>query len=379
LIALGALTKTGDVTKIGRQMEQYPVESSYARMLIQAQSCSAEVQSKLAVIIGIQEIGGIVKNGPRYTGWRKYTNQTQSDLLAHYDIFIALSSINPDDYEELGILSKNVNKAREVMQRLNHDLKDIQIDDDRLTPITPEEQEQLLRCIVAGQIDQLWTVAEDGTATHITTNAVRQLSSGTVVRDPKLVAGIPFDLQVPTHGGTLQTLHLVQSITAVNTNWLVDLAPETFMAKRGRMFYDPRSGTLVARQQVRLGGQVLEGSGIPLTENTKENQRAFRDAFATWTFDQLERERRTLGKFHTKRIPAIPLPQIQQQVRALAGDIVKLGQLPNTQRLAMTELSKLHTHLGNNFMAQLGTTYKQERQPGRHHAHRGWLPPHKRK
>jgi len=110
------------------------------------------------------------------------------------------------------------------------------------------------------------------------------------------------------------------------------LAPETFAAKRGRTFYDPRSGTLVARQQVRLGGRVLEGAGIPLIEDTKQNQRAFRDAFALWVYDQLERERRTLGKFHTKRIPAVPLPQIQQQVRALAGDIFKLGQLGYQQR-----------------------------------------------
>jgi len=379
LIALGALTKNGDVTKIGRQMEQYPVESSYARMLVQSLTCSPAVQSKLAAIIGIQEIGGIVKNGPRYTGWRKYTQQTQSDLLAHYDVFIALPNINPDDYEELGILSKNVNKAREVMQRLNHDLRDIEIDDSVLTPITNEEQDELLRCIVAGQIDQLWIIDDERTATHINTNATRELSTGTIVRDPKLVAGIPFDLQIPSRDGSLQTLHLVQSITVVNTEWLVDLAPETFAAKRGRTFYDPRSGTLVARQQVRLGGRVLEGAGIPLIEDTKQNQRAFRDAFALWVYDQLERERRTLGKFHTKRIPAVPLPQIQQQVRALAGDIFKLGQLGYQQRQAMLNLAKLHTHLGTDFMAQLGTTDKQDRQAGRHHAHRGWLPSHKRK
>ncbi len=379
LIALGALTKGGDVTTIGRQMEQYPVESSYARMLVQSLTCSPAVQSKLAAIIGIQEIGGIVKGGPRYTGWRKYTHQTQSDLLAHYDIFIALPTINPDDYEELGILNKNVNKAREVMQRLNHDLRDIEIDDNVLTPITNEEQDQLLRCIIAGQIDQLWIIDDERTATHINTNATRELSTGTIVRDPKLVAGIPFDLQVPSRDGSLQTLHLVQSITVVNTDWLVDLAPETFAAKRGRTFYDPRSGTLVARQQVRLGGRVLEGAGIPLIENTKQNQRAFRDAFALWVYDQLERERRTLGKFHTKRIPAVPLPQIQQQVRALAGDIFKLSQLSYQQRQAMLDLSKLQTHVGSDFMAQLGTTDKRDRQSGRHHAHRSWLPGHKRK
>ncbi|MBC7868784.1 ATP-dependent RNA helicase [Candidatus Saccharibacteria bacterium] len=379
LIALGALTKDGDVTKIGHQMEQYPVQSSYARMLVQALSCNSAVQSKLAAIIGIQEVGGIVKSGPRYTGWRKYTKQSQSDLLAQYDVFLALPNILSDDYEDLGIISKNVSKAREVMQRLNHDLRDIQINDAALTPITDDEQNQLLRCIIAGQIDQLWMVDEGGNAVHINTNTARELSTGTVVRNPKLVAGTPFDLQVPTNGGVLQTLHLVQSITSVNTDWLVDLAPETFATKRGRTIYDPHSGTLIARQQVRFGGRVLEGSGVPITDNNKINQRTFQDAFALWVYDQLERERRTMGKSHTKRIPSIPLPQIQQQVRAIAGNVVMLGQLNSQQHQNMINLSKLHTHLGASFMAQLDATHRQDRQSGRHHTHRGWLPPHKRK
>lgn len=379
LIALGAMTKSGDVTKIGSQMEKYPVESSYARMLVQSLSCSPAVQSKLAAVIGIQEIGGIVKGGPRYTGWRKYTKQSQSDLLAQYDVFLALPNILTDDYDDLGIISKNVNKAREVMQRLNHDLRDIQIDDTVLTPITDDEQDQLLRCIVAGQIDQLWVVDEGGNATHISTNVARELSSGTVVRNPRLVAGTPFDLQVPTHGGVLQTLHLVQSVTAVNTDWLVNLAPETFAARRGRTIYDPSSGALVSRQQVRLGGRVLEGAGLPITKNNKANQRDFQDAFAMWAYDLLERERRTLGKFHTKRIPAVPLPQIQQQVRAIAGGVVSLDSLNAQQRQNMVNLSKLQTHLGRDFMAQLGSSYQQDRQSGRHHAHRGWVPGHKRK
>ncbi len=377
LIALGALTQQGHVTKIGRQMEQYPVESSYARMLIESHSYSPAVQSKLAAIIGIQEVGGIVKSGPRYTGWRKFTKQSKSDLLAQYDVFLALPSISTDNYDDLGIIGKNVSKAREVMQRLNHDLSDIELDDTALTPITNDEQDQLLRCIVAGQIDQLWIVDDGGNATHIATNVARELSTGTVVRNPKLVAGTPFDLQVPIYGGILQTLHLVQSVTAVNASWLAELAPESFAIKRGRTVYDPRTGMLVERRQVRYRGKVLEGSGVAITDNTKPNQRAFQDAFANWAYEQLERERRGLRKLHTKRIPAIPLPQIKQQVKAIASGVIMLDQLGPGQRQDMINLSQLHTHLGTDFMAKLGTTLRKE--PGRHHAHRGWLPGHKRK
>jgi HrpA-like RNA helicase len=379
LIALGALTKSGDVTKIGRQMEKYPVESSYARMLVQSLTCSPAVQSKLAAIIGIQEVGGIVKSGPRYTGWRRYTKQTQSDLLAQYDVYLALPNISDLEYDELGVISKNVSKAREVMQRLNHDLSDIEVDDKVLTPITDDEQDELLRCIIAGQIDQLWIVDDGGNAVHIATNTARELSTGTVVRNPKLVAGTPFDLQVPTREGALQTLHLVQSVTAVNTDWLVGLAPGMFATKRGRTIYDPQSGSLVARQQVRFGGKVLEGSGVEVTENTNTNQRLFCDSFATWAYEQLERERRVLSKIHSKRIPAIPLPQLRQQVCAIAGLYISLNSLNSQEKQSLLSLARLQTHLGSDFMAQLGTTTRSDHQPGRHHAHRSWLPGHKRK
>jgi ATP-dependent helicase HrpB len=378
LVSLGALSRSGEVTNIGRAMEQYPVQSSYARMLVEAQGHSSIIQSKLAAIIAIQEIGGIVKGGTRYTAWRALTRQTKSDLLAQYDVFLALPSIEPTELEELGIISKNVSKAREVMQRLNHDLDAIDINDSLLTPITDDEQEQLLRCIIAGQIDELWTVDEHGVAMHINTKDSRELSSSTVVRNPKLIAGTPFDLQVPGRDGNLQTLHLVQGISSVNTDWLVDLAPDQFIIKPGRRVYDPRLGALVIRQQVKTGKQLLEGSGVPVTQNNKQNQKAFQEAFTKWLFERLEHERQALAKFHTKRIPAIPLSHLKQQVRVLAGGVINLDGLTSSKREQLMSLSKLATHLGNDFMDHVASSFSKHHSAGRHHAHRGWKPPHKR-
>ena len=375
LVALGAMTKTGDVTKIGRQMEQFPVESSYGRMLVEAQQFSVEVQTKLAAVIGIQEVGGIVKGGPRHTGWHKYTRQTKSDLLAQYDVYLSLPQILPDEYEDIGIIGKNVHKATEVMERLEHDLG---LNQELLTPLTTDEQDQLMRCIVAGQIDQLWMVDEYGKAVHITTKKQREISSSSVVRNPKLIAGTPIDLQVPTRSGGLETLSLVQGLTAVQTDWLIDLAPEVFASRRGKTFYDPRTGMLATRQLVRFGGQVLEGNSIPVTEQTTENKRLFGEAFAAWAYEQLEKERRTLGRYHTKRVPAILLRQLQQQVRAIAGDVTAIDQLPSQQRQSLMNLAKLYTHFGTDFMASLGATHRENHHPDRSRR-RGWRAPHKRK
>jgi len=379
LIALGAMTYGGMVTDIGHLMEQYPVESSYARMLVESKLYSHAVQTKLTAIIAIQEIGGIVKGGTRYTGWQKYTRQKKSDLLAQYDVFLALEHISPDDYEDLGIIAKNITKAREVMERLNHDLADIELSDTALTPISGEEQTELMRSIVAGQIDQLWAVDELGNATHITSNTTRELSSSSVVKHPTLVAGTPFDLEVPTRDGKLQTMHLVQGITSVSTEWLIDLAPEQFASKRGKMVYEPYTGSLVIRQQIRVGKRVFEGAGIPVTKNTKQNQKFFQEAFAKWAADQLERERRTLSTSHSKRIPSVPMPQIRHHVRSLAGQIISLDGLAFQKRKQLTDLAKLATHLGDDFMNHVASSYSKPHTPGRHHAHRGWKPAHKQR
>jgi len=376
LVALGAMTKSGDVTHIGRQMEGFPVESSYGRMLVEAAQCGQEVQSKLAAIIGIQEIGGIVKGGARHTGWHKYTKQTKSDLLAQYDVYLALPDISPEQYEDIGIIGKNVHKATEVMERLERDLKLARIP---LSPITTEEQDHLMRCIVAGQIDELWSIDEKNEATHVFTKRRRHLSGSSVVRNPKLVAGTPFDLQVPTRSGGLETLSLVQGVTAVKVDWLVDLAPHLFASRRGKTFYDPRTGMLSSRQLVRTGGEVLEGASIPITEMTNDNMRLFADAYAEWAFEQIERERRTLAKYHTKRIPSVARSQLRQQARILAGHVISLDALSPKQRLELINLSKLGTHLGNDFMAKLGASHARRGHTKQQSARRGWQPKHKRK
>lgn len=372
LIALGALTKNGEVTKIGRQMEQFPVESSFGRMIVEAKSYDDSVQSKLATIIAIQEVGGIVKGGSRYTGWRKYSRQTKSDLLAHYDVLLALPQMDQQLLEEIGIITKNVDKAEEVLGRLRRDLG---LPADELQPINSDEQEPLMRSIVAGQIDQLWTADEHGGIEHIRTKDRRELSSSTVVRDAKLIAGTPFDLQVPTRGGGLETLHLVQGITAVKPEWLLELLPEQFDVRKSQVAFDPRVGGLVKRQQVRFGKQVLAGQGAPILEDSSENRKKFIREFSVWAFGQIERQRRNLGRFH-RRVPEVSLQQVERSVKAQADGIISIDQLPKTAKRNFLSLSKIETYFEDDFYQRLGRPRRDNHET---HKRRGWRPKHKRK
>lgn len=372
LVSLGALTPAGSVTDIGRKMERFPVESSYARMLVEAEQYSKEVQGKLATIMAIQEVGGIVKGGSRYTGWRTYTHQTRSDLLAQYDVYLAVESIDPAEFDDLGIIGKNVTKATEVNERLNHDLG---LDDVTPTPIQEDEVEPLLRCIVAGQMHQIWAVEPTGEAMHIATKDIRELSSSTVVKQARLLVGTPFDLQVTTPKG-LEVLHLVNDLTAVDPQWLEALAPDQFNVRPGKPYFDSHYGTLATRTLVTYNGKTFETAGTPLMEHTSENQKLFVMLYGSWLHEQLDKERRMLQLMNFRRIPAIPRHKVQERVRYYADGAVSLHELDKKRRIELSKLAKLETYVGREFMNTLTTTPRQ----GGHHRrdHHKWQPQHRR-
>lgn len=377
LRALGAMTPAGEVTRIGREMERFPVESSYGRMLVEAETLPKETQAKLAAIIAIQEVGGIVKSGTRFTGWRRLTRQTKSDLLAQYDVLLALDTISELEYEELGIIGKNVMKAREVMERLGRDL---QLETRTLTPVTVDEQQGLLRAIVAGQMDNLWLMEFGGKVVHLTSKKERELSSGTVVGHYKLIAGTPFDLQVPGKRGELETLHLVQGVTAVDVRWLVEFAPQMFSLRPGKVVFDPKHGRLVLQQQMKMQGRTIEAGSEPLEDTSPRYAKMFIDAYSAWVSEQLENERNYLRYNHSRRIPAIPLRQIKDEVRQLIpSGVVSLEDLTAHQRTQLKALEKVAYYLGDAFMAQLGTSRRGNRHRDFQAPRRGWTAPHKRK
>lgn len=351
LQALGALTLQGEVTNIGREMERFPVESNYGRMMVEALRFEEPVQVKLAAIIAIQEVGGIVKGGTHFNGWRVYTKQTKSDLLAQYEVYLALPLIPEELYEELGIIGKNVDKANEVIERLHRDLG---YSDVTLTPISFAEEPELLRCITAGEIDQLWYLIDQyGTVEHILSGQQRELSSTTVVKGATLMTGTPFDLQVPQRSGGLDTLHLLTGVTVADVELLLEISPHLFSRKQDKTVYDPRAGAVVDKPQIRFGKRIIEGNGVPRLENTRENQQLFLREFTRWVHDHVDQRRQQLARFH-RGVPHIQKNDIDAAVRQQVGGIVALDQLSSKDKAAAIRLINLETYLGDDFMHRLG-------------------------
>ena len=373
LVALGALTKTGEITGIGREMERFPVQSNYARMLVEVGKYSAEVKAKLATIIAIAEIDGIVKNGTLYTGWRRFTSQTKSDLLAQYDVLLAIESgqIDEEKYEDLGIIYKNVLKARETEERL---LRDLNVEKSG-QKITKTEEESLMKSIVAGQIDQLWTLGDRRLYENIYNGDKREISSGSVVKSYNLIAATAFDLQIPTPSGELEVLHLIQGATAVKTDWLFELAPHMFKLGQTKIFYDPRMNCLAQKRQLTFNKRSLQGSSEPILEDTEQNRYLFRKEFVKWAHTQVIKQRQNLEKYYGRRIPPINQNLIEKEVRDVAPDIISLDQLDSDRKKYMISLSKIETYFDDNFWDKLGANNfsSRKRKFGRNNHRKSWV------
>lgn len=373
LQALGALNASGEVTKIGHQMERFPLESSYARMLVEAQQYAQAVQIKLAAIIAIQEVGGIVKGGTRYTGWRRFTRETKSDLLAQFDVYLALPTIDDTEHEELGIITKNAQKAHEVMERL---LRDIGLEGADFRSIESSEKPQLLQCIIAGQIDQMWMIDETGDAVHITSKKQRELSSSTVVTRSRLIVGTPFDLQIPTAKG-LEVLHLVQGITTVDPTWLETLAPHLFSVRPGKTYFDSHMKTLALRQLVKFNGKIIDGMSTPILESTPRNRHLFIELFAKSIHEKLERERRSMQNEYGRKVPQVPLREVETRIRVIADGVMSLDELSSDRQRALYKVGEMKTYLDEKFISRMSAVQSRSRQ--REYAPRAWQPRHKRK
>jgi HrpA-like RNA helicase len=330
LTDLGAL-KDSQLTEVGKQMERFPVESTYARMLVQAKDLPTETLKKLACIIAIQEVGGIVKGGPRSTGWHALTRQKSSDLLAQYEVFLNIPTLRDYELEPYGIIAKNVEKAEEVTLRLyealrinkTYDTQGMEIIDPM--PVNAEEEREIVKCIISGQLHQLWTADSDGNVFHIKTKQQRELSSSTVVKNAKLFCGTPFDLEINADGEG-EVLHLVNDLTSVDLDLLTEIAPNDFSYQLGSLYYDNHLGTVAATVIIDNNGNQIESSKGMKLERSRANQLLFIKLYTRWLYQQLDPN------------SGVSIRDLEERVSNITKGAVSVRELPKKTRITLERL-----------------------------------------
>ena len=231
---LGALREDGSITKVGRDMDRMPVESHYARMMIEARQYGPEVQMQLAAMLAVQEAGGIcqfgTKNRPCDERWRGLLapDMNDSDAIKQLEVFVAAERMSDSQKRNHDIYTKAFSKSREVLRQLRG-VEKLHAQD--LSVPTKEQREQLVKCIIAGMVDSLY-IGDGYYGGHRNAQGeMRELSQRSMIRAGRMVVGKPFDLQINTRRG-LTTLHLLEGPTNVpSVEVLREVAPQLFSEK----------------------------------------------------------------------------------------------------------------------------------------------------
>lgn len=263
---LGALTDDGEITRIGHQMERMPLESHNARMMIEARKYGEEIQLQLAAALAVHEAGGIT-----YTGkgseqrWRRLAGkQTSSDMILQLEVFAAAQHMSDWERRQHDIMGKNFGKAREVLRQLR---RAEGLPDEDVSLSTDEQHEKLVKCIIAGMVDNLY-VQEYGTYRG-SDGSWRELSNRSILQHPGMVVGNPFDLQITTRYGA-RTLNLIEGATAVpSVDVLKEVAPQLFSEKPvGFSFAE--DGSIIERCETYFNGSntghVIERKSVDFPE-----------------------------------------------------------------------------------------------------------------
>ena len=165
LFNLGALDEQGKITKIGREMEKISLDPHLARMMVEARKYGDTVRRQMAGILAVQSVGGVHKDGivkdrfgnEKVDPWEYFIKKRDnpSTLIQEYELFLAAHKMSNKEKRDNGILIKNFNKARETIYQIR---KREYFSDDNLTMPNKKQTEQIIKCIVAGSADKVFSV-----------------------------------------------------------------------------------------------------------------------------------------------------------------------------------------------------------------------------
>ncbi len=259
LIALGAMTRDGNVTKIGRRMARFSVSCEFARMLIEAERLG--VVEQVATIAACLEAGDI---RGRTAEWRSLTQETKSDLLATLDVFNAGKALKggsgkskAEALREAGIFTKDFFRADELRRKLlDATAREVRSESKRFAS-KDEERQAILKACVAGLVDHLYRSQYGGYVNG--TPVSRDLARESVVRgSPEWLVGLPKDIEIKNKRGRMQTLHLVSMASSVDPALLAEVAPQLVERRTGLSpRFDVEKDSVVSTTEIFFNGQKI--------------------------------------------------------------------------------------------------------------------------
>jgi len=273
LIALGAMSSDGNVTKIGRRMARFSVSCEFARMLIEAERLG--VVEQVATVAACLEAGEIRAKGNE---WRSLTQERTSDLLAVLDVFNAARNMKGngrskgDMLRDAGVFAKDFFRATEIRGKLLDAVRGEVRGEAKRFGSREDERKAIVRACVAGLVDHLYHRTSYGYRNGTSTD--RELARESVVAgSPEWLVGLPKDIEIMNRKGRKVTLHLVSMATAVDPVILTEVAPQLSETKRGLSpRYEAEKDLVTSVTQTFFNGTMVHEERVEDLEHPQASQ-----------------------------------------------------------------------------------------------------------
>ena len=287
---LGALDENGELTEIGRQMEQFASESpEHARMLAEAERFPETVRMQVAAIVALQKIPADLvvygsKKRPCKERWRNLidSEHNDSDWLKQLEVLASIQNMPREELLGHDIRPGVPGKVKRELCRLKNQQGLTECD---LTLPSDEERQQIVKCIIAGSADKLWRQMKitDLVSSNYTRSEVfavdtyrlvdtdkgrlyrnnkgeeRKRSQRSLVGMGQLVVADPEDIRFRQNGEEVK-IPVLKGITNVELSDLREVAPQ--------LFADEDRGFVVGDNDkpVKLVESVLDNGLLQLDE-----------------------------------------------------------------------------------------------------------------
>ena len=260
LTMLGAL-QDSDLTSIGKQMLRLPMHPRYSRMLIEAsqRGCVPDAALCAALVSGRDLLARLDRDDARTQGAREmFETSDDSDfitLMRAYD-FAKANRFSFDRCRSHGINAQVARQVEETYKQILQVAHQQRLYDREKTSAGPvENDDALLRCLMAGFVDQLAKRRASGkTACDLTEQREGQLVRESVVQDAPFFVAASLR-QAPSRGPI--PLTLLSLATSVKPEWIAEMFPQHLSTTVEHLF-DASNKRVAAMKLVRYRDLVIE-------------------------------------------------------------------------------------------------------------------------
>lgn len=341
LRTLGAFALNNTVTPTGIRMDQFPIEVTSGRMMVETLQHSERIRAYMAAITASKEVGGL----PNFTHgvgkqWNTLTDEESSDLLAQLDIFIASQDMTEAQLRQHNLAVRNVIRAREQYRKMSKLAGGYT---KTLLPPTVEERAILKECIYTGLVASIYRHNGSGRYTRIGKDDVeRELSKRSVVEGhPQYVVGEAYRVEYKKDGDIAEK-HLIEHVSVITRDsigraamHLVETVPVGLTRRNGQY--------VEVRKKMLFDIDLFEEIEVEAAPSPKLRDRIIQDALREPGAAQRELRAIKKGLEDLADLAKDSVPQMTQDTliqlieKAAPVDITHPSTIENNLRAIMLE------------------------------------------